>query len=1071
MRIVIDLQGAQCENRKRGIGRYSMAMAQALVRNRGVHEVLVALNGNFPDTIEPIRAAFDGLLPQENIRVWQAPGPVRHLDAANQWRRKAGELVREAFLASLKPDMVYVTSLFEGLVDDAVTSIGVFSRSIPVAVTLYDLIPLIYRNPYLDNPQIESWYESKLDHLRRADLLLAISKSSQREAVDFLAFPPDRCVYVGTAADPQFKRMAVSRDAEERWRAQYGLPREFVMYTGGIDHRKNIEGLIRAFALLPQPVREQHQLAIICAVESGSRDLLKALCTSEGLDDDEVVLTGFVPEEVLIALYSLCKAFVFPSWHEGFGLPALEAMRCGAPVIAANTSSLPEVIGREDALFNPRSDEAIARKLSQVLTDDAFRADLAAHGLKQAEKFSWDASATSAWAAFEQFHRAQTSHTPEFHAPRHRPKMAYISPLPPARSGIADYSAELLPELARFYEIEVIGYGQPITNPWVKENCKQRTVEWFEQHAAHYQRVLYHFGNSDHHQHMFDLLEKIPGVVVLHDFFLSGIVAHMDVHGFNAGTWACELYDSYGYAALQERFHAKDTADVVWKYPCNKTVVDNALGIIVHADYSRRLASKWLAPSTAQSWSVIPLLRVPARKEDRIESRTLLGLRKDAFLFCSFGLLGPSKHNQRLIDAWMKSPLSQYENCYLIFVGQNDAGNYGSKLVSTINDHGLSDSVSITGWVSTADYHHYLAAADVGVQLRTLSRGETSAAVLDCMNYGLPTIVNANGSMADLPADSVCMLEDNFDDTDLQKVMETLYESEAKRAALETRAREVILTTHSPRFCAEQYVESIEIYYEQAQNGNSGLIQEIAKFDEPNEGGSEALLALAKTITQNQPPPCRKQLLLDISELVREDSKSGIQRVVRSVLLALLTDPPEGFRVEPVYALPDQPGYRYARQFTLRFLNCPEQALSDDAVDVFNGDLFLGLDLQLQVIPQQAEFYGHLKRIGVQVYFVVYDLLPVQASHFFIPEANALFTGWLNAVSEADGLMCISRSTADDLLEWLGGSSLRRSRPLKIGWFHLGANVAESVPSVARRRTRSVAKASRPIYLFDGGHY
>jgi glycosyltransferase involved in cell wall biosynthesis len=161
-----------------------------------------------------------------------------------------------------------------------------------------------------------------------------------------------------------------------------------------------------------------------------------------------------------------------------------------------------------------------------------------------------------------------------------------------------------------------------------------------------------------------------------------------------------------------------------------------------------------------------------------------------------------------------------------------------------------------------------------------------------------------------------------------------------------------------------------------------------------------------------------------------------------------LNDPPEGFRVEPVYAVPNQSGYRYARQFTLRFLNCPDQTLLDDAVDVFNGDIFLGLDLQLQVIPQQAAFYAQLKRIGVQVYFVVYDLLPVQASQFFVPEANALFTGWLNAIAEADGLMCISRSTADDLMEWLGGSSLHRTRPLKIGWFHLGANVAESVPSV-----------------------
>ena len=124
MRIVIDLQGAQGDSRSRGIGRYSLSLAQAMVRNRGNHEVIIALNGLFPDSIEPIRAAFDGLLSQDNIRVWHATGPVNPLDPANKWRRQAAELVREAFLANLFPDIVHITSLFEGFVDDAVHSIG-----------------------------------------------------------------------------------------------------------------------------------------------------------------------------------------------------------------------------------------------------------------------------------------------------------------------------------------------------------------------------------------------------------------------------------------------------------------------------------------------------------------------------------------------------------------------------------------------------------------------------------------------------------------------------------------------------------------------------------------------------------------------------------------------------------------------------------------------------------------------------------------------------------------------------------------------------------------------------------
>src|SRR4051812_19687898 len=119
MRIVIDLQGAQTDSRTRGIGHYSLAFASALARHRGQHEVLLALNGAFAESIEPIRAGFFDLLPAENIRVWEAPGPVRAWEATNTPRRHRAELIREAFLASLKPDIVHVSSLFEGFIDEA----------------------------------------------------------------------------------------------------------------------------------------------------------------------------------------------------------------------------------------------------------------------------------------------------------------------------------------------------------------------------------------------------------------------------------------------------------------------------------------------------------------------------------------------------------------------------------------------------------------------------------------------------------------------------------------------------------------------------------------------------------------------------------------------------------------------------------------------------------------------------------------------------------------------------------------------------------------------------------------
>ncbi|MGB9713308.1 MAG: glycosyltransferase, partial [Dissulfurimicrobium hydrothermale] len=249
MRIVLDMQGAQTESRFRGIGRYTMSLAKAIARNRGEHEIILALSGLFPETIEPIRAEFDGLLPQENIRVWQAPGPVQECQPGNEWRRKVAEHIREAFLASLRPDIIHVFSLFEGYVDDAVTSIGLFDNTTPVSVTLYDLIPLLHAGHYLDpNPLYKAHYMRKLEHLKKASLLLAISESSRKEAIEHLGFPEDAVINVSTAVDECFRPLALSKEEEERIRRKFGILKPFVLYTGGIDHRKNIEGLIRAYA-------------------------------------------------------------------------------------------------------------------------------------------------------------------------------------------------------------------------------------------------------------------------------------------------------------------------------------------------------------------------------------------------------------------------------------------------------------------------------------------------------------------------------------------------------------------------------------------------------------------------------------------------------------------------------------------------------------------------------------------------------------------------------------------------------------------------------------------------------
>lgn len=954
MRIVIDLQAAQSTgSRNRGIGRYSLSLALAMVRNRGEHEVLIALSDLFPDTIEPIRATFDGLLPQENIRVWNAVAPVASIHADNDWRRRSAEQVREAFLASLRPDIVHVASVFEGFVDDAVTSIGLLSRSVPTAVTLYDLIPYIHRKPYLEHPAVEAWYLGKIEHSRRADLWLAISESSRREGIRHLNLPENRSVNISTDADSQFQQLSISVELEQTLRQKYGLHRPFVMYTGGIDHRKNIEGLIRAFAKLPATLRQVHQLAIVCSVQPESRRILEQLAAQQGLGEDKVILTGFVPDDDLVALYNLCALFVFPSWHEGFGLPALEAMRCGAPVIGANTSSLPEVIGWDEALFDPHSDESIAAAIERALTDPSHRQALINHGKAQAQKFSWDESARRAIAAMEQLHAEQAVMTAKPPLVR-RPRLAYVSPLPPERSGIADYSAELLPELAQFYEIDIIVAQDTITDPWISQNCPVRTAQWLTENPNRYDRVLYHFGNSTFHQHMFELLKAVPGVVVLHDFFLSGIAAHMDLHGHSPGYWAQELYKSHGYVALRDRFHSKSIEDVIWKYPCSLSVIQDSLGVIVHSPNSLRLANQWYGGGTSD-WAIIPLLRNSKIVVDKAHARQALGFSGDDFVVCAFGILGPTKLNHRLLQAWTKSRLAKDKSCHLAFVGENHPGGYGNELLETIRHSGLVKNVRITGWADTEIFRQYLAAADVAVQLRTLSRGETSAAVLDCMNYGLATIVNANGSMADLPDEAVWELPDEFTDEQLIEALERLRDDPERRRKLGETAREVVLRQHSPQTCARQYGDAIEHFYQVADFSLPGLYKAIAQI--PGQPSDSDLIQLADALAKNNPPKIRqRQILIDISGLGQSD--------VCKLLNRWLDNPPEGYRVELVNFEVNR-GYRYAQRIALECLECPTLLFKDEPIEFAAGDIFV--DVHQETTPMLQAFHRELRNHGVRL--------------------------------------------------------------------------------------------------------
>lgn len=998
----------------------------------------VLLNDRFVEQTSELRQRYASVLSPTAVHTFHPMVGGEGRSPDGQWRAAANEALRDAAIAAIAPDVVVVTSLFEGFADEATISVPTAPRRWSNAVVLYDLIPLLHPHHFLQDPTMASWYRQRVEHLSRADLLLAISDASRLDSLTNLGRNADSVVNISAAIDPAFTAGSTDLQPNEAAVAiAHGLDRPFVMYTGGIDPRKNIDRLIAAYAALPHHLREAHQLAIVCAVDDVARTRLFEQANALGLGPHDVVLTGYVSDHDLRCLYRASTAFVFPSWYEGFGLPVLEAMASGRAAIGSNCSSIPEIIGRADALFDPHDTTSISQAIERVVIDHEFRADLERSGLERATQFSWDNTAKRALAAIEQLpprHAAVTTA---------RPRLAYVSPLPPIPSGISDYSAELIPELARHYDIDLIVADEASLT--LDHGLPTRTVPWFREHHAEFDRVMYHFGNSEFHQHMFDLIEEVPGVVVLHDFFLSGLIAYMDAIGAAPGFWCRSLYQSHGYSGLQALTADTTGNGVMWTYPTNLRVIQNSDGVIVHSQYSRRLAEQWLGDGVGQDWALIPLLRVPfdASPAARAAARRKLGFAETDFVVCSFGMTGSTKLNHRLLTAFTTSVLAHDTSVKLLFVGENIGGPYGHDFLASLQQLGDDTRFTCTGRVDADEFHTYLLACDLAVQLRTMSRGETSAAILDCMNAGAPLIVNANGSTADLPAGVAHMLPDEFSDAELVDALQLLRTRPDQRRDIAEAAHHWLREVHQPGRCADRYHEAIERFAEVASSP-SGIQRALGGFaaDAPHEHDVYDLAeAAARTF---RPRPVERQLFVDVSELVKRDAHTGIQRVTKNVLHELLRRPPQGMRVEPVYASFEH-GYRYARSFTTGLLGTPPTWLPDAPIEYGPGDVFLGLDLQPIVIPHHAAFFSRLRAAGVQVHFVVYDLLPLVVPHTFHPGAADMHATWLRVVAENDGALCISEATAADLRDWLALHSPDRGP--HVGTFRLGANLPDATRS------------------------
>ncbi len=270
--------------------------------------------------------------------------------------------------------------------------------SIPWLVTIYDLSFMKFPQSFNALNRIYLKYAVR-DSLRRADRAIAISESTKRDLVSLFGVSPNKVCTIHCGVDAAFKPAPDSTDVAQL-RARYSLPEKFILYLGTIEPRKNIVRLLRAFARARRDARLPHRLVMVGA-RGWKYAQVDRVIEGEGIEG-QVIFTGYAPQEELVSWYRAADLFVYPSLYEGFGLPPLEAMACGTPVVTSNASSLPEVVGDAALMVNPDDERSLAEAIIRALTDRTLRQDMIARGITQAKKFSWERTARETTALYRE---------------------------------------------------------------------------------------------------------------------------------------------------------------------------------------------------------------------------------------------------------------------------------------------------------------------------------------------------------------------------------------------------------------------------------------------------------------------------------------------------------------------------------------------------------------------------------------------------------------------------------------------------------------------------------------------
>jgi len=366
MKVLVDAQSLS--NSRAGIGNYTFNLLKAFVRLGRSGDVSVAVHKD--------REFITGLLPQLNM-VSAGRNIFKYLPIDVFGLAKNFDVFHE-------PN--YVPRPFP-----RATVINIFDMS-------YVLFPQYH--PW-KRVQMLRFFEKRM---RGADRIITASLSAKVEIMDLLKVPEDKIVVTPLGVSTRFSPIQENKVLIQTIRKKYSLPEQFLLYVGTIEPRKNLERLIEAISMVKEKLGKSSISLVLAGGKGWLNDPIYRRVQELSLLDD-VTFTGYVSEEDLPILYNMALAFVYPSLYEGFGLPPLEAMACGVPVITSKVSSMPEVVGDAGILIDPYNVEELSDAIMRVVSSPELRKSLSDKGTKQASLFTWEKCARETLAVYEECFR------------------------------------------------------------------------------------------------------------------------------------------------------------------------------------------------------------------------------------------------------------------------------------------------------------------------------------------------------------------------------------------------------------------------------------------------------------------------------------------------------------------------------------------------------------------------------------------------------------------------------------------------------------------------------------------